>query len=125
MLAEETRLDFLNLVREVFLRVDERTQKFLSISLLLVALLHVVVEMKLFMEPNPTANIENAVIICHGSAWNHAEHIPMPKHVSFDGICLEEDQPQPQPRKTVLADKTNHRDMTAQSLDSESDSELE
>ena len=74
------------MIREVFQRVDEKTQKYLSISLVFVALLHVVVELKLFMEPDSSASVENPAIICRGSAWKHEDHIPQPKPISMEEI---------------------------------------
>ena len=74
----------LTLIREVFQRVDEKTQKYLSISLVYVALLHVVVELKLFMEPSSLAGVENPAIISRGLGWSHKDNIPQPKPISVD-----------------------------------------
>jgi len=79
-LPEQTQTDYLSLIRELYQRADERTKTHLTISLLYVALLHVVVEWKLFMDSsNSSPSLENMNIICRGSAWVHKEHIPMPR----------------------------------------------
>jgi len=54
--------DMLSIIAEVFKKVDERTARFLSTSLLFVALLHVAVELRLFLEKTD-GPIENLIII--------------------------------------------------------------
>lgn len=89
-------MDFLTLLANVFHRVDERTAKFLSSSLLFVALLHVVSEKSLFLESLP-GEIENFIIIARRKGWVHADHIPMPPHVDMSDFdtCGSPSPPKP------------------------------
>ena len=69
-------LEFFSLVMD---QVDNRTKRFLSISIVTVALLHIVVEHKLFMESDLTPG-SNGRIVCKGSKWKHEDHIPRSKN---------------------------------------------
>jgi len=56
-------------------QVESRTRRFLSISIVTVALLHIVVENRLFMESDLAPGF-NGRIVCKGSKWKHELHIP-------------------------------------------------
>ena len=75
---EDINTDYLTLLAEVFKRVDERTAKFLTSSLLFVAILHVVSDKRLFLE-HAQGPIENIIIVARAKNWCHAKHIPMPR----------------------------------------------
>jgi len=55
----------------------------LSIPIILVGLMHVVVDKKLFVLTNPK-DPSNPTITKRGMHWKHAEHIPLPDNNEND-----------------------------------------
>jgi len=74
---EQTQIELGKLVIEVCKRVDQKMVQHLSLSIIVVALMHVVVDNRLFMirnEMNPVA----PYIVCRGKLWKHEDNIPLP-----------------------------------------------
>jgi len=76
-LEKETSTDLWNLVKHAFRTLDRKTLEHMSLSILIVGLLHVVVDNKLFFVKNLSEPL-NPSIVCRGSLWNHLENVPMP-----------------------------------------------
>jgi len=64
------------MVVEVCRLVDPKMVEHLSVSILVVALLHVIVDHKLFMLPTDVPF--NPKIVCRGKLFKHEDHIPRP-----------------------------------------------
>ena len=69
----DTTTSLRSLVKEVVKRLDPRSRENISLHLVVVALLHVIAEHKLFMVPFQDVN---PLIVSRSKAWIHRENIP-------------------------------------------------
>lgn len=73
----ETRISLEHLMFQVLQITDEKTEKLLSVSIFVVALMHVIAERRLFVFYDDS-DLECPKVICRGKNFNHANFIPMP-----------------------------------------------
>ncbi|ODN05114.1 Condensin complex subunit 2 [Orchesella cincta] len=74
----ETRISLTELMFQVLRMIDDKTEKLLSVSIFVVALMHVVAENRLFVFYDDI-DLECPQVICRGKNFNHAQFIPMPR----------------------------------------------
>lgn len=65
-------MDLKALISELMKRADGRMAKHLSVAIIVVGLMHVVAEKKLFMEGGG----DNPSVVCKGTQWRHKDNIP-------------------------------------------------
>ena len=68
------------MLTELMKRVNEKMAKHLSVAIVIVGLMHVVADNKLFMEVSG----DNQIIVCRGLKWRHKDHIPFSLEGDYD-----------------------------------------